>query len=102
MLFRSVVRVVVKIGAALALAPPSGLMPAKGLLVGIAQAPLSGVALMFAAHVARSYPTLLTAVEPVFAVVAILAIIGPIATEIALRRAKENTCTGDHSAWGTR
>ena len=35
-------------------------------------------------------------------IVAILAIIGPIATEIALRRAKENTCTGDHSAWGTR
>jgi len=96
------VRVAVKIGAATLLAPPSGLAPAKGMLVGLAQAPLSGVALMFATHVAISYPTLVRAVELVFAVITILAIIGPIATEIALRRAKENTCTGDHSAWGTR
>ncbi len=96
------VRVAVKIGAATLLAPPSGLAPAKGMLVGLAQAPLSGVALMFATHVAISYPTLVRAVELVFAVITILAIIGPIATEIALRRAKENTCTGDHTAWGGR
>ncbi len=97
-----VVRVTVKILANLAVATPSGLMPSKGVLVGVAQAPLSGVALMFATHVALSYPTLVPAVEPVFAVVTILAILGPIATEVALRRAKENTCTGDHTAWGGR
>lgn len=90
-----VVRIAVKVGASLAVAPPSGLAPYKGVLVGVAQAPLSGVALMFASNVAMSYPSLLPAVQPAFAVVLLLAVFGPIATEIALRRAHENTAGAD-------
>lgn len=92
------VRLAAKIAASCALAPPGDLMLVKGALVGLAQAPLAGVSLVFATQVALRYPSLRPAVEPALGVIAILAVLGPIATEYALRRAGENTDLGLHHA----
>jgi hypothetical protein len=82
-------RMLAKLGANVAFAPPSALSPAKGALVGVALAPLSSLALMLTASVAQ-HPGLARAAEIGGAVVLIMAILGPILTEVALRRAGES------------
>jgi hypothetical protein len=84
------VRLLAKVGANAAFASPSALSPAKGALVGIAAAPLSSLALMLTASVAQQ-PELRHAAEISGAVVLFMAILGPVLTELALRRAGEPT-----------
>ena len=84
------IRMAAKIGANAAFASPSALSPAKGALVGIATAPLSSLALMLTAGVAQQ-PELGRAAEISGAVVLLMAIFGPVLTELALRRAGEAT-----------
>jgi hypothetical protein len=86
----AVVRLLAKIAANAALAAPSALSPAKGALVGVASAPLSSLALTLIASVARQ-PELKYASEISAAVVLFMAILGPVLTELALRRAGEMT-----------
>jgi hypothetical protein len=84
------VRLLAKVLANAAFAPPSALAPAKGALVGVALAPLSSLALTLIASVARQ-PELSRAAEVSAAVVLFMAILGPVLTELALRRAGEPT-----------
>ena len=84
------VRLLAKIGANAAFASPSALSAAKGALVGIAGAPLSSLALTLTASVAQQ-PELKHAAEISGAVVLLMAIVGPVLTELALRRAGEPT-----------
>jgi hypothetical protein len=84
------VRLLAKVGANAAVASPSALSPAKGALIGIAAAPLSSLALMLTASVAQQ-PELKHAAEISGAVVLLMAILGPVLTELALRRAGEPT-----------
>ncbi len=84
------VRLLAKVGAHVAFAPPTALSPAKGVLVGVALAPLSSLALMLIANVALQ-PELRRAAEISSAVVLLMAILGPVLTELALRRAGEPT-----------
>ncbi len=84
------IRLAAKVGANAAFASPSALSPAKGALVGIASAPLSSLALMLTASVAQQ-PELERAAEISGAVVLLMAILGPVLTELALRRAGEPT-----------
>lgn len=84
------VRLLAKVAANVAFAPPSALSPAKGALVGVASAPLSSLALILIASVAQQ-PELRPAAEISAAVVLLMAILGPVLTELALRRAGEPT-----------
>ena len=84
------VRLLAKVGANAAFASPSALSAAKGTLVGIAGAPLSSLALTLTASVAQQ-PELKHAAEISGAVVLLMAILGPVLTELALRRAGEPT-----------
>ena len=84
------IRLLAKVGANAAFASPSALSPAKGALVGVAAAPLSSLALMLTASVAQQ-PELRRAAEISGAVVLLMAILGPVLTELALRRAGEPT-----------
>jgi Kef-type K+ transport system membrane component KefB len=84
------VRLLAKVGANAAFASPSALSAAKGALVGIAAAPLSSLALTLTASVAQQ-PELKHAAEISGAVVLLMAILGPVLTELALRRAGEPT-----------
>jgi len=84
------VRLLAKVGANAAFASPSALSAAKGALVGIAGAPLSSLALTLTASVAQQ-PELKHAAEISGAVVLLMAILGPVLTELALRRAGEPT-----------
>jgi hypothetical protein len=83
-------RLLAKVVANAALAPPSALSPAKGALVGVASAPLSSLALTLIASVAQQ-PELLPAAQVSGGVVLFMAILGPVLTELALRRAGEPT-----------
>jgi Kef-type K+ transport system membrane component KefB len=83
-------RMLAKIAANTALAAPSALSPAKGALVGVASAPLSSLALTLIASVAQQ-PELKQAAEISATVVLFMAILGPVLTELALRRAGEPT-----------
>jgi Kef-type K+ transport system membrane component KefB len=83
-------RLLAKIAANAALASPSALSAAKGALVGVASAPLSSLALSLVAGVARQ-PELARAAEISGVVVALMAIVGPVLTELSLRKAGEPT-----------
>jgi hypothetical protein len=83
-------RLLAKVAANAALAPSSALGPAKGALVGVASAPLSSLALTLIASVAQQ-PELLPAAQVSGGVVLFMAILGPVLTELALRRAGEPT-----------
>lgn len=83
-------RLAAKIGASAALAPIAALSARKGALVGLACAPMSGVALMLAGSVALQ-PGLNAAAELLFIIVMMLALVGPVLTEVALRLAREDT-----------
>ncbi len=85
------VRLLTKMLANSVLALPSGLMIRKGILVGLAQAPLSGVALMLTLQVVVNYPHLAQSLQPALAAILLLAVAGPALTEVALRLAKEHT-----------
>ena len=82
------VRLLAKLAANVALASPSALSPTKGALVGAALAPLSSLALMLTANLAQ-HSGLARAAEISGAVVLVMALLGPILTELALRRAGE-------------
>lgn len=84
------VRLGAKVAANVLFARPSALGLAKGALVGVASAPLSSLALTLIAGVARQ-PELQRAAEISAAVVLLMAILGPVLTELALRRAGEPT-----------
>jgi Kef-type K+ transport system membrane component KefB len=84
------VRVLAKVAANALFALPSALQPLKGTMVGIALTPLSSLALMLTASIARQ-PGLERATGIGSAVVLIAAILGPVATELALRWAGEPT-----------
>ena len=84
------VRLLAKVGANAAFASSSALSATKGALVGIAGAPLSSLALTLTASVAQQ-PELKHAAEISGAVVLLMAILGPVLTELALRRAGEPT-----------
>ncbi len=83
-------RFLAKVVANAAIAPPAALGIAKGALVGVASAPLSSLALTLVASVAQQ-PELGRAAEISAAVVLLMAILGPVLTELALRRAGEPT-----------
>lgn len=83
-------RLLAKVVGNVAFAPPAALSVAKGALVGVALAPLSSLALTLIASVAQQ-PELRQAAEISAAVVLIMAILGPVLTEVALRRAGEPT-----------
>ncbi len=83
-------RLVAKVAANAAFALPSALSPAKGAWVGVASAPLSSLALTLIASVAQQ-PQLARAAEIGAAVVLFMAILGPVLTELALRRTGEPT-----------
>jgi Kef-type K+ transport system membrane component KefB len=83
-------RLLAKVAANAAFALPSALSPAKGAWVGVASAPLSSLALTLIASVAQQ-PQLARAAEISAAVVLFMAILGPILTELALRRSGEPT-----------
>ena len=85
-----VVRMLAKVAANALFALPSALRPAKGAIVGVALTPLSSLALMLAASVARQ-PGLQQVAEIGAAVVLITAILGPVMTEVAFRWAGEPT-----------
>ena len=84
------VRLLAKVVANAAFALPSALSLAKGALVGIASAPLSSLALTLIASVAQQ-PELGRAARISAGVVLFMAILGPVLTEVALRRAGEPT-----------
>ena len=86
----AVARLLAKVGANAAFASPSALSYTKGALVGVASAPLSGLALTLSASVAQQ-SELQSAAEISVAVVLLMAILGPVFTELALRRAGEPT-----------
>jgi len=85
-----VVRMLAKVGVNALLAVPAALRSGKGAMVGVALSPLSSLALMFAAGIARQ-PGLQEAAEISAAVVLAMAILGPVLTEVALRLAQEPT-----------
>lgn len=88
------VRLATKIFLNSVLAVPSGLMWTKGAWVGLAQTPLSGVALMFTLQVTVHYPGMANHLAPAFSAIVLLAVLGPAITEVALRLAKEHTTSG--------
>jgi Kef-type K+ transport system membrane component KefB len=88
-----VVRLAAKVGVHALLATPSALEPLKGAYVGLALAPLSSMAVLFAAGLART-PGLQEAAQICAAVVLGLAVVGPVLTEVALRVAREPTRRG--------
>jgi len=85
-----VARSVAKIAGNALFAVPSALRPVKGAMVGIALTPLSSLALILAASVARQ-PGLQRAADIAAAVVLLTAILGPVLTEVAIRWAGEPT-----------
>jgi hypothetical protein len=83
-------RLLAKVAANAALAAPSALSAAKGTLVGVASAPLSSLALTLIASVAQQ-PELAHAAQISAGVVVFMAIVGPVLTELSLRKAGEPT-----------
>lgn len=84
------VRQAAKVGVNAGLAPLAALGARKGALVGLACAPMSGVALMLASRVAGQ-DGMADAGALIFIVVMLLALVGPVLTEMALHLARENT-----------
>jgi NhaP-type Na+/H+ or K+/H+ antiporter len=84
------VRLLAKVGVHTAFAMPSALRPVKGAVLGLALCPLTMLAPLLGADADR-VPGLRQAVDTCAAVVLVLAILGPISTEIALRLAREPT-----------
>lgn len=83
-------RLIAKIAGNVAFARPAALGLGKGALVGVASAPLSSLALTLIASVAQQ-PELKPAAEISAGVVLFMAILGPVLTELAIRRAGEPT-----------
>jgi len=83
-------RMIAKVAANALFAMPSALSPLKGTMVGVAMAPLSSLALLLSAGIARQ-PGLQYAAEIGAAVVLFTAVLGPVLTEVALRWAGEPT-----------
>jgi Kef-type K+ transport system membrane component KefB len=83
-------RLLARVAANALFAVPSALSPRKGAMIGMALTPLSSLALLFSANIARQ-PGLERAAEIGAGVVLIAAILGPILTEVALRWAGEPT-----------
>ncbi len=86
----SVLRLAAKVAANSLLARPAALHSERGVLVGIALAPLSSLALILATTLS-GHPGLERASELAATVVYVMAAVGPLLTEAALRRAKEPT-----------
>jgi len=84
------IRLLAKAAVNALLAVPAALRTGKGAMVGLSLSPLSSLALMFAATIAR-HPGLEEAGEISAAVVLAMAILGPVLTEIAFRLAQEPT-----------
>lgn len=83
-----------------ALASTSGIPWQKALWLSVALLPMSGSAIVLAHDVAALYPELgAKLTEIVYATVAILEIIGPVAVQVALRMSNE-AMPGDGSAGG--
>lgn len=71
-------------------AQPSALPIRKAGWLAVGMTPLSGMVLLMLLDLAAAFPALeLQAVSSMFVAIAILAFVGPIATELALRRANE-------------
>ncbi len=85
-----VARMLAKVLVNAIFAGPSALRPDKGAAVGMALSPLSSLALLFASDIGR-HPALRTAADISATVVLILAILGPVLTELALRAVHEPT-----------
>lgn len=83
-------RMLAKVAANALFAVPSALRPAKGIFVGVALTPLSSLALILTASIARQ-AELHRAAEIAAAVVLITGILGPVMTEVAIRWAGEPT-----------
>ncbi|MCC7058795.1 MAG: cation:proton antiporter [Burkholderiaceae bacterium] len=86
-----VARQVAKMLASTVLARPSGISLRQGAALGVALAPVSGVALVMMADLQGLYPQFaaeLTGI--VFSVIAVLELIGPIAVQAALRYVNED------------
>ena len=85
-----VVRWIGKAVGVLAVAPLVGLSVRHASLLVVALAPMSGLAVIMVHETSGLYPQLSTNVAPVvLAAVVILELLGPIATQYALRRAGE-------------
>jgi len=84
------VRALAKIASNALLAGSTALHPRKGALVGLALSPLSSLALVLAAGLAGQ-PGLEQAAQTGTAVVLVMALVGPLMTEIAFRLAGEPT-----------
>jgi Kef-type K+ transport system membrane component KefB len=85
-----VVRFAGKALGVLALAPLAGLKLRQAGLVAIALLPMSGIAVVMVHETALLYPEIRASVAPVvLAAVVILELVGPIATQLAIKRAGE-------------
>jgi Kef-type K+ transport system membrane component KefB len=84
-----VVRIVIRIGVNVALAPPSGISLARGALVGLAMTPLSAMVLLLLEQTRRSGVDLISASAPLATAVFVLEVLGPIVTLLALSWARE-------------
>jgi len=84
------VRTVAKVASNAALAGTTALHPRKGLLVGLALSPLSSLALGLAASVS-TLAGLAQAAQIATAAVLVMAVVGPVLTEVAFRVSGEPT-----------
>jgi Kef-type K+ transport system membrane component KefB len=85
------VRLAIKAGVQGGLAHFGALAPRRGLLVGLAMAPLSGLSLLLAVDARISHPSLQVDSTVLMVVILITAVIGPLLTEVAFRLAHETT-----------
>lgn len=85
------VRVVAKVGGVMIFGAKSGLGPRKSFALGVALLPLSAVAVLLVEDVRPLYPRFAAELAPVvMSMVAVLGLIGPIATQRALIHAREH------------
>ncbi len=83
-------RIAAKWVASLLTASPSGIKRAKGSLLGLGLAPMSGLAVVLVQDVSGFYPSFPgTLMITVMATVSLLELIGPVLTKVALWRARE-------------
>lgn len=84
-------RVLAKIGGVVAFGPLSGLGLRKSLALGVALLPLSAVAVLLVEDVRLLYPGFAAELAPVvIGMVAVLGLLGPVATQRALMHARED------------
>lgn len=89
-------RVLAKIGGVMMFGAKSGLGMRKSLALGVALLPLSAVALLLVEDVRLMHPAFAAELAPVvMAMVAVLGLLGPIATQRALMHAREHR-SGDN------